>query len=44
MQGYNKGSMGHFIPVHYNGKVEAYMKGNSKGSVGSFIPVLYMAK
>jgi hypothetical protein len=27
MQGYNKGSLGPFLPVHYNGHVEASMQG-----------------
>jgi hypothetical protein len=39
MQGYNKGSVVSFMPVHYNGLAEASMQGYSKGSVGPFIPV-----
>jgi hypothetical protein len=41
MQGYNKGSVRPFIPVHYNGLVEASMQGYSKGSVGHVILVEY---
>jgi hypothetical protein len=26
MQGYSTGSVGPFIPVHYNGSVESYMQ------------------
>jgi hypothetical protein len=37
MQGYCKGSVGPFIPTHFNGFVEASMQGYSKGSVGPFI-------
>jgi hypothetical protein len=39
MQGYSKGSVEPFIPVHNNGLVEAWMQGYSKGSVGPFILV-----
>jgi hypothetical protein len=41
MQGYSKGSKGPFIPVHYNGLVEASMQGYNRGSVGPLIPVHY---
>jgi hypothetical protein len=41
MQEYCKGSVGPFIPVHYNGLLEASMQGYSKGSVGPFISVHY---
>jgi hypothetical protein len=41
MQGYSKASPGPFIPVHYNGLVEAFMQSYIKGSVGPFIPVHY---
>jgi hypothetical protein len=34
MQGYIKGCVGHFIPVHYNGLVEASVPDYSMGSVG----------
>jgi hypothetical protein len=41
MQGYSKVSKGTFIPVHYNGLIEAFMQGFIKGSVGPYIPVHY---
>jgi hypothetical protein len=41
MQGYSKGSVRPFIPVHYNGLVDASMQGYSKKSVGPFITVHY---
>jgi hypothetical protein len=41
MQGYSKGSVGPFIPVHYNGSLEASMQGYFKGSVGPLIQVHY---
>jgi hypothetical protein len=41
MHGYFKGSEGPFIPVHFNGLVEASMQGYSMCSEGPFIPVHY---
>jgi hypothetical protein len=41
MQGYSKGSLGPFIPDHYNRLVQAYMQGDCKGIVGPFITVNY---
>jgi hypothetical protein len=41
MQGYSKVSLGAFITVHYNEKVEACMQGYKKGSVGPFITAHY---
>jgi hypothetical protein len=41
MQGYGKGSLGHFILVYYNGYVEASMQGYIKGSLGPFFLVYY---
>jgi hypothetical protein len=41
MQGCSKVSVGPFIPVNYNGLIEASMKGYIKVSVGPFIPVHY---
>jgi hypothetical protein len=41
MPAYSKGSVGNFIPVHYNGLIEASMQGYIKCSVGSFILVHY---
>jgi hypothetical protein len=41
MQGYSKGSVGPFIPVHYNGLIQVSMQGYSKGSVGQFITIHY---
>jgi hypothetical protein len=42
MQGYNKGSVGPYITVDYNGKIEAPMKGYSKGTLGPSITVHYI--
>jgi hypothetical protein len=42
MQVYSKGSVGPFIPVHYNGLVEAYMIGYNKGSNVPFILLYYI--
>jgi hypothetical protein len=39
MEGYIKGTLGPFIPVHINGIIEESMQGYSKGSVEPFIPV-----
>jgi hypothetical protein len=39
MQGYSKGSMGPFMTVDNNGKVDASMQGYSKGSMGPFMTV-----
>jgi hypothetical protein len=41
MQGYSKGSIGHFITEHYEGLVEAFMQCYSKGTMGPFITVHY---
>jgi hypothetical protein len=35
MQGYIKGSVGHFMPLHYNGLLEASVPEYSMGSVGA---------
>jgi hypothetical protein len=42
MQVNSKGSTGPFIPVHYNGSIEASMQVYSKGSMGPFLPVHYV--
>jgi hypothetical protein len=44
VQGYSKGSVRPFIPIHYNDLVEDPMQGYSKGSKGSFILVHYIGK
>jgi hypothetical protein len=41
MQGYSKGSVGPFIPVHYNCLVQASTQSYIKLSVGPFITVHY---
>jgi hypothetical protein len=41
MQGYNKGSLGTSLLLHYKGKVGASMQGHSKGSLGHSIMVRY---
>jgi hypothetical protein len=41
MQGYIKGTVGPFIPEHYNGKLEASMQGYNKGTPAPFLPVHY---
>jgi hypothetical protein len=41
MQGYSKGSLGPFLPVHYNGLLEVCMQVYNNGSVGLFITVYY---
>jgi hypothetical protein len=41
MQSYNKGFVGLFVTVHYNGQVEASMQGYRKGSVVHFMTVHY---
>jgi hypothetical protein len=44
MQGYNKGSVGTFITVHFNGKVEASMQGYNKAVWGPSYRSIIMAK
>jgi hypothetical protein len=41
MQGYSNGNVRPFIPVHYNGLVEASKQGYNMGSVMTFILVHY---
>jgi hypothetical protein len=41
MHGYSNGSVGPYMMVHYNVKVEASVQGYTKGSVGPFITVHY---